>query len=47
MLFLLATFPPLLVVYLIYKLDKYEKEPISQIIKVFFLICMLSFLMIN
>ena len=40
MLFLLATFPPLLVVYLIYKLDKYEKEPISQIIKVFFLGCL-------
>ena len=35
----LAIFPPLFVIYRIYKIDKYEKEPLLEIIITFFLGC--------
>ncbi|MBC8298175.1 MAG: PrsW family intramembrane metalloprotease [Pelagibacterales bacterium] len=40
MLLFLAIFPPLFIIYLIYKLDKYEKEPLEIIVKVFILGCL-------
>ena len=40
MLFALAALPPILVVFIIYKLDKYEKEPIKQIVRVFLYGCL-------
>ena len=39
MLLLLALFPPLFIIYKIYKLDKYEKEPLKEIIITFILGC--------
>jgi RsiW-degrading membrane proteinase PrsW (M82 family) len=40
MLFALATLPPIVVIFIIYKLDKYEKEPIKQIVRVFLYGCL-------
>ena len=40
MLFALATLPPIVVIFIIYKLDKYEKEPIKQIVRVFLFGCL-------
>ena len=40
MLLLLAIFPPLFIIYKIYKLDKYEKEPLKEIIITFILGCL-------
>lgn len=40
MLFALASLPPIIVVFIIYSLDKYEKEPIKQVIKVFLYGCL-------
>ena len=39
LLLFLAIFPPLFVIYRIYKIDKYEKEPLREIIITFFLGC--------
>ena len=40
MLLFLALFPPLFIIYKIYKLDKYEKEPLKEIIITFILGCL-------
>lgn len=40
MLFALAALPPIVVIFIIYKLDKYEKEPIKQIVRVFLYGCL-------
>ena len=40
MLIFLAIFPPLFIIYKIYKLDKYEKEPLKEIIITFILGCL-------
>lgn len=40
MLLLLAIFPPLFIIYKIYILDKYEKEPLKEIIITFILGCL-------
>ena len=40
MLFFLAVFPPLFLIYLIYKLDKHEKEPFNILFNVFILGCL-------
>ena len=40
MLIFLAIFPPLFIIYKIYKFDKYEKEPLKEIIITFILGCL-------
>ena len=40
MLLSIAIFPPLFLIYIIYKLDKYEKEPLKEIIITFILGCL-------
>ena len=40
MLLFLALFPPLFIIYKIYKLDKYEKEPLKEIFITFILGCL-------
>ena len=40
LLFIFAVTPPLFLAYLIYKLDKYEKEPIGVCLRVFFYGCL-------
>jgi protease PrsW len=40
MLLVIAIFPPLFIIYKIYKLDKYEKEPLKEIIITFLLGCL-------
>jgi RsiW-degrading membrane proteinase PrsW (M82 family) len=40
MLLFLALFPPLFIIYKIYKLDKYEQEPLKEIIITFILGCL-------
>ena len=40
LLFLFAVTPPLFLAYLIYKLDRYEKEPVGVCLRVFFYGCL-------